>query len=400
MHASEHAMSDLSQQLCHDPRITVYRLTLLVIRRFSANNFRSLVNFDMSFDSFAMLCGPNGAGKSSVLDALSLVRGLSTGELMFGPEEAPGVLSQLELTKWMSSRQQQFEVEVSVHDLCFVYTLHLEQLADFQVPRVVFESATCDGSLIFERDLEGVRFQRADGATARFPLNWRQAALFNIRPEGAKIASLVHLQHALETLLIVQPNPRSFELESRRETKRPDASLNNLVSWYRSLSLDSEWIDELRGSLQQIWPDFAAIRMIDVGANAKVLQLRFDHDGAKTLFSTNELSDGERALLALYMIRAAVAGNSLHSVFIDEPDNFVGVQELQPWVLAMREQLDDQRQLVLISHHPEILTSGGQSNARYISRENHNSPSKHRLLSVPGGISLAEGLARGWVDGE
>jgi hypothetical protein len=67
----------------------------------------------------------------------------------------------------------------------FEYVLHLEQTADFEKPRVIHEKALCDKQPLFERDLDGVRFQRSDGNQTGFPLDWRQAALAAIQPRGS-----------------------------------------------------------------------------------------------------------------------------------------------------------------------------------------------------------------------
>ena len=89
----------------------------------------------------------------------------------------------------------------------------------------------------------------------------------------------------------------------------------------------------------------------------------------------------------------------MRSVLIDEPDNFVGLSELQPWVLSMRELLDDEHQLVLISHHPEILSNSGESNGRYLWRDNHSSPTRIGPL-MPEGMTAGEAIARGWAGGK
>ena len=84
---------------------------------------------------------------------------------------------------------------------------------------------------------------------------------------------------------------------------------------------------------------------------------------------------------------------------IDEPDNFVGLPELEPWVLAMRELLDDEHQAILISHHPEILGNAGELDGIYLWRLSHNSPTRIGPLIVPDGLSPAEAVARGWAHG-
>lgn len=150
-------------------------------------------------------------------------------------------------------------------------------------------------------------------------------------------------------LLILRPNPRGMERENKAELKHPDLYLTGLTSWYRSLSQDLDWTVALRDLLQEVWPDFRSLRLVDVGLNTKALQRRFDGsntEGAGELFF-DQLSDGEKALLGLYMVRAALATGAAHTVLIDEPDNYVGLPELQPWVLSLRELLDDEHQAIL-----------------------------------------------------
>jgi hypothetical protein len=283
----------------------------------------------------------------------------------------------------------------------FDYRIHIEQKADFEKPRIIQEKVLCDGQPLFDRDLDGVRFIRADGAQAGFPLDWRQAALAAIQPRCANISKVALLQEEVAKLLILRPNPRGMERESKAEARYPDLSMINLTSWYRSLAQEQEWTDALRDALREVWPDFRSFKLVDAGLNTKALQLRFENEAAKpTLLFFDRLSDGERALIGLYMVRAAMATGATRTVFLDEPDNFVGLPELQPWVLSMRELLDDEHQLVLISHHPEILANSGEANRRYLWRDNHTSPTRIGPLKVPDGMTAGEAIARGWASGQ
>jgi len=371
-----------------------------MITRLYVNNYRCLVNFKAEFDSFALLCGPNGAGKSSVFDALRLLRNLGTGDAVLGGTgelDVPG----LEFTDWLDSRVQEFELGLSVDGHTFDYVIHIEQTADFEKPRVIHEKALCDKKPLFERDIEGVRFLRADGNQASFPLDWRQTALRAIEPRGVYISKVALLQEEIAKLLILRPNPRSMEKESKAEARHPDLSMTNLTSWYRSLAQEQEWTDVLRDALRAVWPDFRSFKLVDAGMNTKALQLRFESEASKpTLLFFDQLSDGERALIGLYMVRAALETGAASTVMLDEPDNFVGLPELQPWVLSMRELLDEKHQLVLISHHPEILSNSGEANGRYLWRDNHTSPTRIGPLKVPEGMGAGEAIARGWARGE
>ena len=371
-----------------------------MITRLYVNNFRCLVAFEAEFDSFGVLCGPNGAGKSSVFDALRLLRNLGTGEAILGAtgeQDVPG----LDFTDRLDSTVQQFGLSLSVEGHAFDYQLHIEQKADFEKPRIIHECALCDGTVLFTRNLDGVEFVKGDGTQAGFPLDWRQTALAAIQPRGVNISKVALLQEAIAKLLILRPNPRSMERESKAEMKHPDLSMSNLTSWYRSLAQKQEWTDALRDTLRGVWPDFRSFKLVDAGLSTQALQLRFEPEGCQPiLLFFHQLSDGERALIGLYMVRAALETGAGRTVLIDEPDNFVGLPELQPWVLSMRELLDEQRQLILISHHPEILSNSGVANGRYLWRDNYRSPTRIGPLTVPEGMSAGEAIARGWVSGK
>jgi predicted ATPase len=375
-----------------------------MITRLYANNFRCLVAFKAEFDSFGVLCGPNGSGKSSVFDALTLIRTLATGDGYLGGEGEKDI-RHLEFTNWQKgtaqeSTTQQFELGVTADGHAFEYVLHVEQKAEHEKPRIVRESATCDKKSLFERDLEGVRFKKTDGTQTGFPLDWRQAALASIQPKGS-LSEIAILQEAISKLLILRPNPRGMEKESKAESRRPDLYLTNLTSWYRSLYQEQEWTDVLRELLQEVWPDFKSFRMEDVGMNTKALQLRFESSNGPDggVFFFNQLSDGEKALVGLYMVRAALATGAAQTVLIDEPDNFVGLPELQPWVLSLREILDEEHQAIIISHHPEVLNNAGEEFGCYLWRDSHTSPTRIGPLKVPAGLDAGEAVARGWVRG-
>ncbi len=371
-----------------------------MITRLYVHNFRCLVAFKTEFESFGVLCGPNGSGKSSVFDALNLIRNLATGDGILGGSGERDIES-LEFTNWLGiGKIQEFELGVTAEGRSFEYLLHIEQAGTSMKPRIVKEKATCDKRTLFDRDLDGVRFQKTNGEMTGFPLDWRQAALASIQPAG-NLRDLEILQQAIAKLLILRPSPRQVEKESKSESSHPDLYMGNLISWYRSLAQEQEWTDALRDSLQDVWPDFRSFKQVDVGLNTKALQLRFEGSNGNdsgTLFF-GQLSDGEKALVGLYMVRAALATNAAQTVLIDEPDNYVGLPELQPWVLSLRELLDENHQAILVSHHPEILSSAGEDYGRYLWRDNHTSPTRIGPLIVPEGLTAGEAIARGWVRG-
>jgi predicted ATPase len=344
----------------------------------------------MNFDPMSVFCGINGTGKSSVFDAIKFVRDLATGNCFLGGSTNFNNrnVSQLEFTHWLKSETQEFEIDLEADDYNFRYLIHLEQIQGHE-PRIKKEQVFCDGRELYKRDLDGVHF--GDNISG-FPLDWRQAALASIHasPKRREIESL---QKALSNLLIIRPGVHGIENESKAESFSPDLELSNLVSWYRYLAQDQECTDLLRESLRAVWPDFKFLRLVDAGMSVKALELAFEDE--TLLF--DQLSDGEKILIGLYLVHTALCKGNVNTVLIDEPDNFVSVQEIQPWLLSMSELVDSRHQVLIISHNSEILDSN-PSRAFFFRRDNHRSPTRCTPLDIPDGLDVREALARGWVN--
>jgi hypothetical protein len=296
------------------------------------------------------------------------------------------MVSQLEFTRWMESTVQEFELDIESNGHNFQYQIHLEQVEHYE-PRIIKEAALCEGRELYTRDLKGVHF---DDGRSGFPLDWHQAALASIQPVPER-KEIDLLQKALSSLLILQPNVHAIEFESMAESHSLNVNLSNFTSWYRHLAQDQEYTDMLRESLKCVWPDLKFLILEDAGMSVKLLEIRFD--GIDLRF--DQLSDGEKMLLGLYAIHAALSLGKVSTVMIDEPDNFVSLQELQPWLLSMSELTDDAHQVLIISHNAEII-DGSLSAGSLFRRDNHSSPTRVGPLEIPGGMTVGEALARGW----
>jgi ABC-type cobalamin/Fe3+-siderophores transport system ATPase subunit len=362
-----------------------------MLTRFYANNYRTLATFEIKFDSMAVYCGANGTGKSSMFDAIKFVRDLAIGKCFLGGlgEDNSNIVSKLDFTSWIKSSVQEFEIEFAIDGRQFSYIIHLEQIASKE-PRIIKEIARCNGKELYTRELSGVKF----GNGAGFPLDWRQAALPSIQSANDDWRDIRLLQDAFANLVILRPNVRALEQESKLESRFPNHDLSNLTSWYRHMAQDQDWTDVLREALQGVWPDdFRSLKLNDAGISAKWLELKFQ--GAELRF--DQLSDGEKMLVGLYMIYAALNAGNVNTVLIDEPDNHVSLQELQPWLLSIGELIDENRQMLIISHSSEILESN-PSRSIYFWRDNHSSPTRIGEMKVPKGLTIGEALARGWMD--
>ena len=75
---------------------------------------------------------------------------------------------------------------------------------------------------------------------------------------------------------------------------------------------------------------------------------------AGNIYRFDQLSDGQRALITLHLL--LFADDAERTLFLDEPDNYITLPELQPWLAELEDSCGDTLpQTILISHHPEAI---------------------------------------------
>ena len=143
--------------------------------------------------------------------------------------------------------------------------------------------------------------------------------------------------------------------------------------------------------------DFEQLNLVHAGEGVQVLYAEFLRDRKKIKVAFGELSDGQRCLICLYAIlhfRVAFGG----TVIIDEPDNFIALREIQPWLMGIEEMADDHKgQVILISHHPEILNQWAPAYGVQFVRDGAGPVRVEKFKGDPESpLSAAELVARGW----
>jgi predicted ATPase len=174
-----------------------------------------------------------------------------------------------------------------------------------------------------------------------------------------------------------------------------------MASWYRRLiEADPDGNDAYRASMREVLAGFLNLRFSSEDDGVKKLRADFTSPAqGKVTFSLHELSDGQRYLIAIYMILHFLIVKG-HTVFLDEPDSCVSLREIQPWLLAAEDAVEESKgQLILISHHPEILNYWAREYGLLFSREeNGHVRTKPYREVADTGLDPAETIARGWED--
>ncbi len=175
----------------------------------------------------------------------------------------------------------------------------------------------------------------------------------------------------------------------------------NFVGWYRHAAQENMGrIAELFAVLEKALPGFDSINLTESGENARALKVAFrgmDEDDKLHRYGLGQLSDGQKALVALYSL-ILLSANGRVSLFLDEPDNYLALREVQPWLAEVVERCGDTlEQAVLVSHHPVTIDYMAGAKGRWFFRDN-DGPVRvsDKPESTVDGLSLAETVARGW----
>jgi ABC-type glutathione transport system ATPase component len=85
---------------------------------------------------------------------------------------------------------------------------------------------------------------------------------------------------------------------------------------------------------------------------------------------------------------------------IDEPDNYVALKEIQPWLQEIEALTEEtQAQVLIISHHPEIINYFAPAIVRFYRQK--GGPVRvapFQINDANEGLLPAEIVARGWED--
>ena len=368
-----------------------------MLKRFYADNFRCLTNFELKLDEANVLLGANGTGKTSVLSVLRKIQ-----HMVARGRRIDEVFSARDLSLRQNDRRQRFAIECCVDNQTYGYRLTVEHDGGHGKMRIAEETLEHAGRPLYgfqngEAQLYDDEYVAADRT---YPFDWTLSGLSMLheRPNNRKIT---RFRNEIANYIVVNPCPPTFRTETRTEDDFLEPMMGNFVGWYRNRSQENMGaIGELFDALRQALAGFHSIRLRESGENSRVLKAVFrDPANISVDYGLDQLSDGQRALIVLYSL-IVLTDDRRVSLFIDEPDNYLALREVQPWLAeAVARCGESLEQIVVVSHHPTTIDYMAGAHGRWFFREGDGPV---RVTDEPkpagGGLSISETIARGWQE--
>jgi predicted ATPase len=363
-------------------------------------NYRSLVRTRFEPGSLSLLIGANGSGKSSLFHGLDLLR-----QLLVDRTATVNLFPADSTTRGRGETQQKMRLALDLDGQRFLYEMSVEHRSGEPEPHFK-ETLTVDDKPVFDRS-EGMARVFHDGPAQYERLlvdavrSGIPAIVRNPRPGQVDISKIRTFSEALSRILLVRIAPLTMTSRTDREVTHPRSEFSDFASWYRHLALvQPETMQALFEDLASVIPGFVKLRLQEYPSNVRELRVELTSHGSTKHYTFEEISDGQRALIALYTIlHCAVTKDSL--ILLDEPDNFMSLPEVQPWLVAFADRVCAVgAQAVVASHHPEVIDYLAGSGVLLAEADAQGGTTVRPLtFDASKGLKLSDALARGWIDG-
>jgi predicted ATPase len=433
-----------------------------MLKRLYVDNFRCLVDFELNFDSINLFLGDNGAGKSTVFDVLSKLQLIITTNI-----DLSSIFKLSDYTRWKNldldhgdleyeekqnlskENSQKFELKIEGNGGIYKYELKVFfQYMERQVTKpysfqpVVLDDMDFESSIIefnheefyetyeifvvseclwfneeiilniYEQKVEIFLDNGTLNDSSRY--NYSQSIIPLLKPDNNN-KKIIWFRDRIKRLAILKITPNLITSESSQKNSFLTKKIENFVSWYRYIFVDNQnKIAQLTESLQEILDGFVSFKLESISEKAVILKLIFktEESDQNIEYTFGELSDGQKVLVVLYSLFYGLESQD-YTLCIDEPENFLALPEIQPWLFQLYDLCSQGKlQALLISHHPELIDYLLASPVGYwFKRESNSSvqviPIDNNFLQPvinniqqenQSGLKMSELIIRGWLD--
>ena len=382
-----------------------------MIRRLYIHNFRCLENFELpiSGQSSVLLIGKNGTGKTTVGLALEIFQKIARGTNRVGDLVKPK-----DFARGRADVPMRFEIEAELEGDIYEYVIAFEfpekkiELVEFfgvDLPqsfkelRVFEEKLAVGGKPIYTREGAQVSLARTgETMDATFGIDWHLVALPIVQERSRKDPLFIFKQW-LAQMLILRPIPSLILGDSKQETLQPNLQVTNFAAWFSGLLAHAPAAyAEIDAYLKLVMPDLKDIKNPATGTDWRRIAVQFSNDLGTLNLPFEDLSDGEKCFMICAVVLAANNAYGPLLCFWDEPDNYLALDEVGDFVVALRRAFQSGGQFIATSHNDEAIPRFSDENTFLLHRRNHLEPTIVRPVSelqIHG--DLVSALARGDV---
>lgn len=345
-----------------------------MIKRIYVDNFKCLQQFELNLKDLnsAFLLGKNGSGKSTVFEVIEFFQKIGHGTTNLQDLIDEKSFSFSDVTKLIS-----LELEVEINKKLFKYSLIIEFPKNFNAARIKKETLLVDKETLLKREGGQTTYKN----NAHFLLDWHHIGLPLVSAQSSN-DPIVIFKEWLKSIIIVAPYPKQFLDISKVESAKLNKDGSNVMDFSRwLLSSNPSLYVPIFYYLKSKMPDLETFKFDNIGRDDRNLIFEFGVKSNKKIFDFKQLSDGEQIFFLAATILAAQRNNSNLLCLWDEPDNFIGLKEMNNFIMEFRKAFEDTNsQLLITSHNERAINRFSNHNIFVLSRSSHLSSTKVKVL--------------------
>jgi hypothetical protein len=287
-----------------------------------------------------------------------------------------------DFTRGLTDVPMRFEIEVALDSKIYGYSVAFELPVGFRELRVLEEKLTVDGKPIYTREIAQITLAKSRSEKeARFLIDWFLVALPIVQPESQKDPLNVFRQW-LAQMLILRPIPGLIRGDSKEVTLQPIPQVTDLGAWFTGLlGYAPSAYGKIDEYLKQVMPDLKDVRNPLAGTDSRSLVFQFANDQGSIALPFEDLSDGEKCFVVCALVLASNSTYGPLFCFWDEPDNYLSLDEVGQFIMAIRRDFQSRGQFIATSHNPEAIRRFSDDNTLVLYRKSHLEPTNVRPLS-------------------
>ncbi|MBD2579986.1 ATP-binding protein [Oscillatoria sp. FACHB-1406] len=359
----------------------------------------------------SLFLGKNGSGKTTVFEVI-----LKLQKFILGDPQNDWKYYQVSelftsdcLTRWQDSLIQRFELEIEGNGGIYTYTLEVEhQSRSSQSARMRVENLKFNEQVLFDFYIK--KEQDTIVGQARIgndnpehnglflpAFDWSRSGI-NFARERKDNQRLIWFKKRIQNIFLVQINPFAMKADSSKEVSHPSWDMSDYAAWYSYLVQENfNGISQLTAELQKIFKGFDSFQNSQSG-DVKVLSAFFKSP-SKVSYKLNELSEGQKVTIVLYTLLYCISEDLDCTLCIDEPESFLALPEIQPWLNELMERSQEQKlQFFSISHHPSLINYLALDSGYWFERQDGGTARVEKVTEdSKEGLSLAKLIELRWI---
>ena len=312
------------------------------LTKITVNNFKSLVDFELSLDRFNCLIGLNGAGKTTVLQAVDFL-----GQLFWGDIAGWLARRQWEASDLNSRLIRKSNLQFSVH------WTHNDRRCHWR-GNFNRSQLRCTNEVLEDLETES-ELMRVEGGELYLDGDTKGRSL-DFEYQGSVVSQLKNniLPESLQQLKHFTDELRSLELLAphllRRRARSGEGSVGaggeRLSAFIHELSPDQK--GSLKHLLRRCYPQLQGIETHALRAGWKQLEIKECYGKHRLSSEARHVNDG---MLRLMAILAEILGNAEFLLF-DEIENGINPELIE---FLLDHLVGARQQILVTTHSPMIL---------------------------------------------